>query len=209
MYDLDRNHEPATLEDSLRDRAYVAILERETRANTQYHRPPSEQIAAWRSYERGMFAFLGRNPPPAFMGYNLWADTAKALQWAHDVLAHPAFLKSTGFTKKTAPRRALAMLARAFGFRYMRGLESVEHGLDSAALQRFKRERKTFREVFSMDADAAHAANATGKAPEQVLELVQVFAAELKALVPWLELAGRHQDAKQLLDGIECIGGSV
>lgn len=206
MNTSSQQRQPETHEDVLRNRAYQAALDRELRANTKPDMPPSTHIAAWRNYERCMIEYMGYNPRPEFRSYNLQTDTVRPLQWAHDVLTRPSIRKLDRVSKKAAPRQALAAMARAFGFRYMRGLEAIEHGLDGADLEQFKQERQAFSDEFQMSADAAHAVNSKGENPAFVLELVQMFAAELKALAPWLEQAGKPQEAAMLLEAAESIG---
>lgn len=206
MNTSSQHRQPETHEDVLRDRAFHAQMLRELYAHTKPHLRPSVQIEAWRNYERCTIEYMGHNPRPAFRSYNLQTDTVNPLQWAHDVLTRPSIRKLDRVSKKAAPRRALTAMARAFGFRYMRGLEAIEHGLDGANLDLFKHERQAFSDEFKMSADAAHAVNSKGENPAFILELVQMFTAELKALVSWLEKAGKPQEAAMLLEAAQSIG---
>ena len=187
---------------------YQQMLKLELRANTKPEMPTSQHIAAWRSYERSSLGFLGRNPHPSNMFYNILNETTKELHWSHNVLTNSDFLKSMGFTKKTAPHLALARLAEAFGYRYMRGLEAIEYGLEGSALVLFRQERLAFREDFSTRADAAHAVNIKGENPQDVLAVVELFVDELKELVPWLEQVGKSTEAGYLMNILGSIGES-
>lgn len=208
MNTSNQHRQLETHEDVLRDRAFHARMLRELHAHTKQDLPPSTQIKAWRNYERCTIEYMGYNSRPEFRSYNLQTDTVRPLQWAHDVLTRPSIRKLDRVSKKAAPRRALAAMAGAYGYRYLRGLEAIEHGLDGADLERFKQERQAFSDEFQMSADAAHAVNSKGENPAFVLELVQMFVAELKALAPWLEQAGKPQEAAMLLESAQGIGAS-
>ena len=163
---------------------------------------PSIQMHAWQSYELAKYGVLNRRGLPDSLGYNLYNDTVILLGWAHDVLTKPFFIKRTVFARQTAPRQALQEIAKAFGYRYIRGLITIEHKLTSDALAKFHRERVEFRHALEMGADAAHAANDKGQNPQAVLDVVRLFSNELLALCPWFEAVGDYCAAELLRDNV-------
>lgn len=200
----DRNHDPATNAKMERWEkfAHDTALQRELKQRTKLNQPPSQHIQAWREYERAFFFDRGLHPSPALMGYNLWTDSAGLLRWAHQVLTDDVFSESTGFHKPTIPRRALAVLCKAFGYRYLRGLEVFEGRLNGGQHARFLRERMTFRREFEQRADVAHSINDKGQNPDAALQVVQMFAQELLALSLWLEQIGESADAVCLCEAV-------
>jgi len=191
---------------NLEELAFDRVLVHEREKRTKLTDPPSAHLQAWRDYERQKYGVLGRNPPARNMGYNLWTDAVTSLQWAHRALTQPSFIKRAGFTRRTAPRRALCELAQSVGYRYLRGLEVIEHKLKGDELQRFHKERQHFRHAFETLADAAHAVNAKGEAPQAALEVVKLYAGELQALCPWLESVGQVGGAKELFNSAQLVG---
>ena len=194
-----RNAEQRTAASRMEQARWDAELSARLAKLTTIKTPPSIQMQAQREYEYAKFGALNRRGAPWNTGYNLYDDAVRITEWSHGVLTDPGFLRSTGFTKRTAPRRALAQIARAYGYRYIRGLEAIEFGLsDALDLARFRSERMEFRHRLESSADAAHAINDKGQNPGAALEVVEMFARELLALCPWLELAGRGADAREL-----------
>jgi hypothetical protein len=194
-----RNAEQKT-RDSRRDEAlWDDALSARLRKQTNIKILPSIQMQAQQDYEVAKYGVMNRRGLPHNLTYNLYDDTVRLLSWAHDVLTKPCFLKDTGFTKRTAPRRALQHIAKAYGYRYLRGLIAIEDKLAlGSTLVKFRHERTEFRQTLELSADTAHAINDKGQNPAAVLEVVQMFAIELLALCPWLELVGHKQDAKIL-----------
>jgi hypothetical protein len=201
-----RNAEQHTAASRLEHACWDAALSARLAKLTTLKTPPSIQMQAYRDYEYAKFGALNRRGAPWNTGYNLCTNAVEMTEWAHGVLTDPGFLRSTGFTKRTAPRRALRHIANAYGYRYIRGLEAIESGLsDDAQLAKFRSERMEFRHVLETSADAAHAINDKGQNPGAALEVVQMFARELLALCPWLELAGRESDARELGNRVSAI----
>jgi len=178
------------------------MLNKELDSRTRSSDPPSLHIQAYRDYERQKFAVLGRNPHPRHMAYNLITDAVDGLHWAHSALTMPSFMKSRGFTRKTAPQKALHALAESIGYRYMRGLESIEHRLKANDLRKFRMERQRFRWDFETHSDAAFLA----KSHDGALEAVRRYADELQALCPWLVLVGQEDIAHELLNCLQFVG---
>lgn len=198
-----RNLEMPTHLDHLEQRDFEAALLRKLLKETQLKHPPSQHVRAHREYERAWFHARGYQPPASKMGYHLWSDAARCLREAHKLLTDDDYRKSTRRTKKTTPRHALAALANAVGYRYMRGMEAISDELaHNKQLTQFKLERLAFQYEFNISADAAHAINDDGQNPEAVLEVVWMLQHELLALCPWLELAGNKQAADSLREAI-------
>lgn len=188
------------------ENGFQQALQEELNARTKLEHLPSAKMQAWRDCERQEFAALGRHPLPKFMGYNLYTDTARSLQWCHQMVTDPQRRKLEGLSAITYPRRVLCVLARAIGYRYWRGLETIENKLNGAVLDDFNAQRQNFRQEFSRMADAAHLANARGEAPHLVMPVVLMVEAELLALCPWLECVGANSDARQLLENAHVSG---
>lgn len=196
-----RHHENPSRLDHIERREFESALGRKLRNKTQLKHPPSKHVRAHREYERAYFYARGFELPASQMGYHLWSDAARSWREAHNLLTNEGC--ATGSTKKT-PRRALAILADALGFRYLRGLASIAGALaDDERLDKFKRERLEFQQEFDKKADAAHAANDSGQNPGAALEVVWMFQRELLALSSWWELAGNKLAADLLRDEVQ------
>jgi hypothetical protein len=187
-----------TTYDHFSEYEFDQVLLRELNKRTKLATPPSQQIQAWRDYERQKFGFLGRNAPPHNMGYNLGTDAADLVHSAHAILTDPLQKRRLGITAKTVPRRAVAILAQSIGYRYMRGLEAITHKLKGERATEFHAERQRFRHEFETAADAAHAENDKGQSPNAVLALVHLYIRELVALCSWLEDVGKTDEADRL-----------
>lgn len=174
--------------------------------------PPSAHISAWREYERAARHELGLNPAADRMAYNLYTDCTNLIRTARAQLnaANSGQMQMMGGLRKTAARKAIAALAKAVGYRYMRGLEVIEHGLKPPQLAKFQRDRSAFLEEFRLTADAAHVLNKDGKNPAAVEQVVRLLCIELGALVPWLEKVNDVASADWLareLDDVTLNGG--
>lgn len=193
----------STAQDLFEERQYDNTLRKDLAKRTKLNQPPSQHVQAWRDFERDWFSVRDRHPSGDRMGYNLWTDAASGLRAAHALLTDDAFRESTGRKKKTAPRWALAAVAKAIGYRYQRGLEVIEAELGPVKLAKFRRERMAFRHDFERRADHAHSINETGQNPAAALEVVCLFRAELLALCPWLEKTGNPQGAEMLREACD------
>ena len=162
---------------------------------------PSRQIQAWRAYERAKFFALGRHPRPSRMGYNLWDECPKYIRWARQLLDEHE-LKWNGIPHRKAPRLALARIAEALGYRYLRGLQTIECQLTGTELADFKTERALFMDRFVVDADMVHAENDRGQAPRRAEIVVAMFERELFTLCVWLIKVGREDGAAQMRDNL-------
>ncbi len=163
--------------------------------------PPSQHLRAWRAHERATIFAEGHQQSPKKMGYHLWSDSARTLHAAHKLLTGDVARSKfeTGHGPKDFPRIAMHWVAKAIGFRYLRGLEVVAGALaQNAHLTKFKLERLEFRNEFELSADAAHAINDKGQNPGAALEVVLMFQRELLSLCPWLELVGNTFEADHL-----------
>jgi hypothetical protein len=190
--------------DHLERSEYEAALLRKLLKETQLKHPPSQHVRAHREYERAWFHARGYQPPANRMDYHLWSDAARGLREAHKLLTDDDYRRGTGHTKKTTPRRALAILASAAGYRYMRGLEAIAGELaNNKHLTKFKLDRLEFEQAFNESADAAHAINASGLNPGAALEVTFMFRSELLALCPWLELVGNAQAEDMLREAVQ------
>jgi hypothetical protein len=199
-----RNQEVPSRLDRLEQRDYEAALTNKLRKETQLKYPPSQHVRAYREYERAWHYARGLQPLASHMDYHLWSDAASSLRSAHNLLTDDGYRKRTGRMKKTTPRHALATLAEAVGYRYMRGLEVITDELASNKhLTKFKLERLEFEHAFNESADAAHALNDGGQNPVAALEVVNMFQRELLALCPWLELVGNAQAAQSLREAVK------
>lgn len=151
-----RNHEVPTAMDHFEQREYETALLRAWRKGTHPQIPPSQQVRAHREYERAWFHARGFQPPASRMDYHLWSDAARVWRSAHQLLTNDDQRMSTGRTKKTIPRHALAALAYAVGYRYLRGLDAITGELaNNRHLAKFKLERMEFLQEFNVSADAA------------------------------------------------------
>lgn len=151
---------------------------------------PSIQIQAWRDFERAYYFARGAHRDSLHLGYNLWDDAARKAVWARRLITDAPFRKGTGFTARTAPRRALAQLAEGVGYRYLRGLEAIQGELSMKHSAAFMHERNSFLSEFELSADTAHQMNDKGQRPDAAIAVVDMFAAELISLCPWLEKVG-------------------
>lgn len=89
------------------------------------------------------------------------------------------------FARTHRPRRALGTLMKAHGYRYVPGVEGLAAAITARCpgeLARFRRERVEFDGKFFAAAEAAHAANERGECPRDVLDVLQLFIDELRAL---------------------------
>lgn len=183
------------------DRALYRELERAAVPKN----PPSIQIRAYRDFERAYYFARGAHGDSLHLGYNLWEDAARKVIWARRLLTDAPFRKGTGFTARTAPRRALAALAEGVGYRYLRGLESIRGELSMKHNAAFMNERYAFLAEFELSADTAHQMNDRGQRPDVVLDVIDMFAAELIALCPWLERVGLRYGAATLKNNLSAI----
>lgn len=190
--------------DTISEAEFDRLLSRELNSRTHLKSPPSAHLQAHRDYERQKFGYLGRNPQPRNMGYNLSTECTGLLRWAHRVLTDDSFRKMTGFTRKTIPRRAVCRIAEAIGYRYMRGLESIEHKLRGEYLATFQAERIQYRHKFEKTADYAHACNDNGQRPDLAIGVVLAFHDELLSICPWFDLIGQATEGARLRH--ECAG---
>lgn len=174
------------------------VLTRELNRRTPLKAPPSAHLQANRDYERQKFHWLGRNPQPRNMGYNLWDDSAVALRTAYRLLVDDDHRKFSHVSRTSSPRRAVCRIAAAIGERYLRGLEAIEHKLKGNDLTAFQSERMHYRYHFEQTADHAHACNDKGQHPDLALDVVLEFRDELLALCPWFERIGLPADAERL-----------
>ena len=117
----------STAQDLFEERQYDNTLRKDLEKRTKLNQPPSQHVQAWRDYERDWFFARGRNPSGERMGYNLWTDAASGFRAVHALLTDDEYRKSTGRQKKTTPRWALAVVAKAIGYRYQRGLEAFRY----------------------------------------------------------------------------------
>ena len=196
-----RNIETLSRLDRLDQRDYDAALLRRLQKETQLKNPPSQHVQAHRDYERAYFFARGYQPPTSRMGYHLWTDATDLMQWSYSMVTDDLFAKRTGRRNATRYRWALAIVAEAIGFRYLRGLEAIEGELARGKhLAKFRHERMEFRHAFELSADAAHAINDKGQSPGAALEVVLMFQSELLALCPWLELVGNTLEAGLLCE---------
>lgn len=195
----ESNRETLSPQDRREQVDYDTALLNQLRKATQLKNPPSQHVQAHRDYERAYFFARGYQPATSRMGYHLRTDAANLMQWAHSMITDDLFAKRTGRTKTTRYRWALAVLAKAFGYRYLRGLEVIEGELSVGKhLAKFKHERMEFRLAFELSADAAHALNDKGQNPIAALEVVLMFQRELLALCVWLETVGNSLEADLL-----------
>jgi hypothetical protein len=200
-----RNAEQRTPSDRREQAYWDEILSANLAKRTTVQTPPSLQMQAHRDYEVAKFGIMGRRGSPSTLGYNLYDDSTRLLGMAYRFLTDdPRTTRAlTGFTPKTVPRRALGFIAKAYGYRYLRGLEVIEHNLANGAQQvKFRHERMEFRHALELNADAAHAINDKGQNRAAALEVVMMFANELLALCPWLERMGHEGNAKWLRQGV-------
>jgi len=187
-----------------------AALDRELRKRTGLSTLPSAKMQAWRDYEIQKFALMGRRGSVQNLSYNLYDDCVRGLAGAYFyATADIADIRAqTGRTAKTIPRHALDEIARAFGYRYLRGLDFIAHELATEAqCKEFRCERSEFRHNLELTADAAHQINDKGQNRAAALEVVKMFANELLALCPWLEIVGDTIDAEQLRNGVMGVMG--
>jgi hypothetical protein len=70
-------------------------------------------------------------------------------------------------------------------------------------LAQFRLGRKEFRQFLEHSADDAHQLNDKGQNSQTVREVIELFANELLALCPWLEVVGYQATAKQLREGVD------
>ena len=186
---IDSNWEDNSTASRFEEIAFDQTLSTELRRLAKPSVPPSRQIQAWRDYERTKFFALGRNPVPARMGYNLWDECPKYIHWARQLLDENE-LKWNGISHRKAPRLALARVAEALGYRYLRGLEAIESQLAGADLAVFRAQRAIFMKRMKADADMVHAENDKGQAPGRVGVVVDLFERELLSLCVWLVKIG-------------------
>lgn len=187
--------------DQLDQRDYARELLRVLDRETKLKNPPSQHVQAHRDYERAYFFARGYQPPPSRMGYHLWSDAANLMRWAHAMVTNDSFAKSTGRTKTTRYRVAVATIAEAIGYRYLRGLEVIDGALArNDYLVKFRHERMEFKHEFELSADTAHTMTKNGPTPGAALEVVLMFQRELLSLCPWLELVGNTLNAGLLRD---------
>lgn len=196
---LTRLHEHPDAFDREERRNFETALVRALRKSTHLHNHlPSEHIEAWRTYQRQWMYAGGGPKKPQHQGYHLWSDSSRLLRTANGLLTSEARRKEARVTLKTVPRRALALVAEAIGYRYMQGLELFEAELTGLDLAKFRNERRAFLAEFNRCADTAHGRNGKGEDPGAVLAVLCMFREELLALCPWLELAGQAIGADAL-----------
>lgn len=198
---IDSNWEQDSTAARFEEIAFDETLRKELRRWAKPTVLPSRQIQAWRDYERAKYFALGRNPIPARMGYNLWNECPKYIRWARQLLDTDE-LKWNGVSHRKAPRIALARLSQAIGYRYLRGLGTIESQLAGAELAVFRAERAVFMERIVVDADVVHAENDRGEAPLRVAIVVSMFERELLSLCDWLIKVGREDGAELMKENL-------
>ena len=201
MSQTETIHETSTASDPDRargDRKYEQELRCELRRNTKPQCPPSVQIQAQLAFERAFYADRGRHPEDRLMGYNIVNEASTLTQIAVGWLTNDVKRYLSGYTKAETPRHALAYVAWAIGYRYVRGLAAVECRLEPSQLVEFRFERNAFMQQFYLAADAAHAINGKGQHPEAALEAINLFVQELQALCPWFEITGHQSEGAAL-----------
>lgn len=205
-----RNIEPRTSQSRREEAYWDETLLAELAKRTTLKTLPSIQMQAYRDYEMAKFGVLNRRGKN--LGYNLYTDTCRLLCTAHRfVTDDPRRTKAlTGFTPKTTPRRALTLIAKAYGYRYLRGLLAIEPELDDPTkIAEFRRERMVFKRKLELTADAAHAINNNGQSPGAVMDVILLFADELRTLCRWMDAVGLDSDAQQLRSGINAAVGAT
>jgi hypothetical protein len=186
------NHIPLTRMERIAQYNCETALLHKREKKTTLNNVPSQQVRGWEDYVRDYYFNIGSRPIASHMGYHLWSDAARLMQQAYSLVTVDLFAKRMGRTKVTRYRLALAYVAEAIGYRYLRGLWVITGDLSANKyLDKFNLERLAFRQEFDRHADAAHFTND----PRAVLEIVLLFQHELLALCPWLEQVGNMQGA--------------
>ena len=197
----DRNRAEAAI--STREGiAFDQMLSKQLILKTKPTVLPSLQIQAWHEYERCKFFALGRHPLASRMGYNLWNECPQYLRSARQLLDMEE-LKWLRISHRKAPRLALAQIARALGYRYLRGVEDIERQLAGADLVIFRAQRAAFMERIMEDADLVHKENQKGQAPGRVAVILDMFESELLALCIWMIKVGWQHGAVLLKQNIQ------
>lgn len=198
-------------EDQYDEAIFLEKLRKELARHTKLKCSPSEKIAAYRAYEQAFFLADARpygcdkHPVDSRMAYNISDDAARLTQTAIGWLTDDGKRSMTGFTKTTIPRRALDLVAKAIGFRYMRGLVAIEGRLKPTPLAQFRSQRKVLMKQFCQAADVAHADNDKGQNPQAALAAINLFVQELLALCPWFEITGHQSEAAALHEKVQAL----
>lgn len=166
----------------------------DTRLRSRLHTKadPLTRAAAWYEYRLGRFVELGLEGLTGPDACYHFRDTADYVYWAAGTLTNAGGY-SMEYPKSKHPITAVNLLAKGFGYRYLRALRGLNDALIEAdvsphKLARFGAECREFIDVFLPQLNAAGMVNAKGKNPQAVFEVIEMFAHELERVCDWLEL---------------------
>lgn len=189
-------------------RRQIIAINARLRSKLNHKTPPSEQIKAWIEYRLEMYIEPGlEGRKGADATYHLEYDVPRLLWQAVQQLTcqGPNVLLPSPLKR---PRAALGHLSKAYGFRYLRGVDGIRIALIEASATKeqiaiFLAERDAFATKFIKMADVAWVLNKKGEEPNAVWAALVVFVEETERLCYWLSAAGQSSIGLMLRSELE------
>jgi len=179
--------------------ATLNAIDARLRSQLQGKSDPMTRAAAWYEYRQERYVELGLEGLTGPDSCYHFSDAANCIYWAAGTLAG-----SGGYAnehpKNKHPITAVNVLAKGFGYRYLRALRGLNDALFEAdvsprKLARFDAECQEFIDVFLPQLNAAGMVNAKGKNPQAVFDVIEMFAREMQRVCDWLEMTRQHHRA--------------
>lgn len=157
------------------------------------HTPPEITIRTWSDFVQERFTEPGLEGLTGSAATYHLTDTAGYVMQAAQIAAGIDSLHVTRI--HDFPRNALYCLAKAFGYRYGRGVKGlhaalIESAVPCQAVSQFEASRWKFCDSMEAQLTAAHLVNEGGECPAAAIKAVQMFTDEMVKLAYWLERTG-------------------
>lgn len=181
---------PHYLFDTPQGRAHHGAIAARLRAHLHNKPDPMTQAAGWWEY------YVERYVEPGLEGLSGPDACYHFKDAALYVYLAMTALYGLGFDAFTPPSkrqdRALALLAKGYGRRYVRGLQGLsealtEHGASKRDLDLFDAQGEAFSAAFERQLTAAHNVNLITPTPSAVADAISLFARELLRVCDWLD----------------------
>ncbi|OQW88314.1 MAG: hypothetical protein BWK72_08455 [Rhodoferax ferrireducens] len=179
--------------------AALNAIDARLRARLHTKADATTHAAAWYEYRQERYVELGLEGLTGPDSCYHFRDAADYIFWAAGTLTN-----SGGYAlhhpKNKHPITAVNVLAKGFGYRYLRALRGLNDALIEAdvsprKLARFDAECQEFIDVFMPQLNAAGMVNAKGQNPQAVFEVIEMFAREMERVCDWLEMTGQYHRA--------------
>lgn len=179
-----------------------------------YKTPPNEQILAWMDYRQELFIEPGlEGRKGAEATYHLEYDVPRLLCQAAQYLNCQGSNLLLASPKKR-PRAALGDMCKAFGFRYLRGVQGIraaliKTGATTEKIAFFLAERDVFAAKFVQLAGAAWLVNKNGENPKAAWAVLELFVNEAETLCYWLSFSGQSSSGFMLRSELEIVHSTM